>query len=185
MSITEFDGPDDPILDLSIEGRFRVGDDKQAAWAMRKLAALEGRISTVVDIADQERERIAAWQESETAKLLRDADYFRGILTEYAASERAVNDRKSITLPHGVVKSRLGQPKWSVTDETLEWARANSPDLIAVKESVNLSLLKTAATAEPTDSLGLVAITADGEIIPGVSIEQPQITFTIETTGGK
>lgn len=185
-SIHDETGPFDPGLDLEDEGardRFRLADDGQATWAMRRLARIQAQMTRVRNIADAERQRIQAWEERQLKANERDHDYFSFLLTEYASGERAAHDRKTIDTPFGVVKSRSGQPVWEVNaDEFLDWATEHAPELVKVKASPALSEMKKALTVEETETLGLVAMTKDGEVVPGVQIQPGQVGFTIEIT---
>lgn len=180
MDIHDFDEHeyDDPA------DSFRIENDEQAAWAMRKLLAARIRHDDNERIADAERQRIDHWIEYVNAKHDRDIAYFEGILVEYASRQRAAEDRKSIDTPYGVVKSRAGQPKINVldADEFIQWAKQGHEDLLTVKVSPSLAAIKALAEIEVTDTLGVVAITPDGEIIPGLDIQPAAVNYTVEVS---
>ena len=56
------------------------------------------------------------------------------------------------------------------------------PDAITVKRSPSLAAIKSAVTVESTESLGLVAMTENGEIIPGVDVTAAGVNFSVEVT---
>lgn len=177
VTIHEFDETPEPERE-----RFEITDDAQAAWAMRKLLSLRKKMAENESIADAERTRIDAWLHHTNSKFEPDTAYFEAILTRYAQQQRASDDRKSIETPYGVVKSRATQDKFKVTDEDkfFKWAEENLPDAIAVKRSPSLTALKKAVTVESTDTLGLVAMSEHGEIIPGVAVEPGGVNYTVE-----
>lgn len=158
--------------------RFKITDDSQATWAMRKAAAAKARLAEIQAIADAEIERIQAWAEQQSREPIRDVDYFEAILIEYAIGQRA-EGRKTISTPYGVVKSRAGQPKWKVDDAEafLSWARRNNrPDLIRVKEEADMARLKT-----EFENTGDAAVDPEsGEVVPGVSVSDAHTSFTVE-----
>jgi hypothetical protein len=171
--IHDFELPTTETPDLD---RFTVDNDAKAEWALRKLAALRSKITENSDLATAEIARVQEWLNHTTEKLNKDASYFEGMLTTYAISERNVNDRKTIELPHGKVKSRSVKAKVSVlnAEKFVEWARANNPDLIRIKETPNVSALSDFI-------IGTNVVTADGEIIPEVQVIPETINFNIET----
>jgi len=159
---------------------FRVEDDQQATWAMRKLAAARNRIAEIESIANAEIDRIQEWADAECRQPMRDAEYFKFILTEYARDQRATEGRKTISTPYGAVKSRMSQEKFVVEDQDafLEWARKNHPEFIRVKELPDLVALKDSALNVP----GAAVDSESGEVIPGLRSEPGSPTFTVEVS---
>lgn len=155
--------------------RFRIENDEQATWAMRKLTAARARLDEIAHIAEAEIQRIQAWAERESREPMRDVEYFEGVLTEYGITQRA-EGRKTVSTPYGSIKSRMGQPKYTFLDKDqfIEWAKANHPDWVAVKEEPALSVIK-AATSEPVDP-------DTGEVIPGLTVDPASISYSIEVS---
>lgn len=183
VTIHEFDQDGDVTrYEAEERERFEIKDDAQAAWAMRKLLSLRKKMAENEAIADAERTRIDAWLQHANGKFDGDVAYFEAILTRYAQQQRASEDRKSIETPYGVVKSRATQDKFKVTDEDefFKWAEENLPDAIVIKRSPSLTALNKAVTVESTDTLGLVAMSEHGEIIPGVAVEPGGVNYTVE-----
>ena len=164
------------------QNNFQVTDDAQAAWAMRKLLSLKKKMIENENIAQREHARMDEWLIRVNGRFESDVSYFEAILTQYARNQRQNEGRKTIDTPYGVVKSRATQSKFKVdnVDEFLQWAAIFAPHLINVKTSPNLTALKDFASQEETHTLGSVAMTIDGEIIPGVTVEPADINFTVE-----
>ena len=158
--------------------RFRILNDDMATWAMRKLRGILLKKAENKAIADAEIARIAEWLTTVDKSLQGDEDYFRAILVEYAVGQRA-EGRKTLNLPYGKVTSRQGSGKWTVDKEMdfLEWAKANRPELVKVKESPAIAELKTYLTK--TEG-GYIVDTATGEVVPGVQVSDPEISFTVD-----
>ena len=163
--------------------RFKIENDSQASWAMRKLLSIRNKVEDNESIADSERTRIDTWLYNSNHKFDKDTKYFEFVLTEYAQSQRSAG-RKSIETAYGSVKSRATQEKFLVTDEEsfFAWAEQNLPEAISVKRSPSLAAIKSAVTVESTASLGLVAMTENGEIIPGVDVTAAGVNFSVEVT---
>jgi hypothetical protein len=174
-------------MDNPIEGereRFQVTDDSQAAWAMRKLLSLREKMTENENIAEAERYRINSWLEYANSRYEDDVVYFEGLLTQYAKTQRETEGRKTIDTPYGFVKSRATQPKFKVTDEDefFKWAAESLPDAVAVKYTPVIPVMRNALTVEHTTTLGLVAMTENGEIVPGVTVEPAGVNYNVEVT---
>jgi len=181
----EFDQEGDPMIsntDLTGREHFQIMDDAQASWAMRKLLAFRSKMAENEAAAQAEHHRIDEWLTRVNGRFDSDVEYFEAILTQYARAQRDSENRKTIDTPYGVVKSRATQQKFRVedTESFFSWAHLNAPQLITVKESPNLTALKDFASAENTQTLGAVAMTTDGEIIPGVTVEPGDVNYTVE-----
>lgn len=156
--------------------RFKIEDDSQATWAMRKASAARARLAEIQAIADAEIERIQQWAEHESRVPMRDLDYFEGILIEYGRKQRA-EGRKTVSTPYGSIKSRSGQARFVFSDKAqfIEWAKVNRPEWLVVKEDVSLSALRDASITASADP-------ESGEVIPGLDVEPPTVNFTVEVS---
>lgn len=159
--------------------RFRITDDGAAEWAIRKLHTLRSKMEENRRIAEAERQRIESWLEHANEALTDDAHYFEGILGEYALTQRVEADRKSITLPHGTVKTRASRRRYDVADAEsfLAWARDNAPHLIRVTEAPKKSEFGEVLDVRE----GHVIDTQTGEIVPGVAASDEPPSVTIDT----
>lgn len=161
--------------------RYRIGGDKEALWALRKLKAAQAKIADNIEAANEERRLIDSWLEEVNGSLERDANFFEGLLRDYALRCRDdENDgRKSIKLPGGTIRTRAGSTSVSIgdADAFLSWAEVNNPDLIRVKKEPNLSEIKETVTVTDEGSI----ITADGEVVPGLVVKTTDVSATVET----
>lgn len=178
VSLQEYDSEADNDY---TDDRFVVDDDRKAAWAVRKLAMYQSRVADARAVATAERERIDRWLVVQEERHASDIAYFTGLLTQYALAQRD-QGRKSIDTPYGVVKTRAGQPKFVVDDHHafLEYAKQSHPEWVRVREDADVAALKKAVTVDDTPTLGLVAVTEDGEIVPGLQITPAQVSVTVE-----
>jgi len=177
-NIHEFE---DPALDaIEFKEAFKVLDDSGATWAIRKLSAIRMKLMENTEIYSQELNRINQWLEKANNKLEKDENYFVGLLTDYAYRVRVKDNRKTITLPHGVIKSRVSAPKVKVDDAEvfLGWAKATEAnELIRVREEPAVSTFK-----ELFDIVGdKVVLRATGEVVQGVTVVPEATSITIES----
>lgn len=175
MDINEFEISEFP----QTQTPFVVDTDAKAEWAIRKLSAVRKRIAEAEQIAKDEIYRVEQWLESQKKSLSNDAEYFEALLITYGERCRTVDNRLTVSLPHGKIKSRATKAKVSVNNEEefIAWAKDNAPDLLRVKESVNVGELNKLIDGD-------VVVTADGEVVPAVSVIPDAVNYTIETEEG-
>ena len=173
--INEFDNPAVSSISAENEG-FVVDNDQKADWAIRKLAVIRRKQAENKAIYDAEVIRITEWLSTVNTALDRDALYFEAILTPYALLQRS-EGRKTVTLPHGTLKTTAGQSHIEFKDESkfIEWAKVNDPALLRIKTDVDKSALKVLISEEG------VLISTQGEIIPDVQVVPGQTSVKFIT----
>jgi hypothetical protein len=173
--INEFDNPAVSSIAAENEG-FVVDNDQKADWAIRKLAVIRRKQAENKAIYDAEIIRITEWLSTVNTALDRDALYFEAVLTPYALLQRS-EGRKTVTLPHGTLKTTAGQSRIEFKDESkfIEWAKINDPALLRIKTDVDKSALKVLITEEG------VLISTQGEIIPDVEVVPGQTSVKFIT----
>jgi hypothetical protein len=173
--INEFDNPAVSSISAENEG-FVVDNDQKADWAIRKLAVIRRKQAENKAIYDAEIIRITEWLSTVNTALDRDALYFEAVLTPYALLQRS-EGRKTVTLPHGTLKTTAGQSRIEFKDESkfIEWAKVNDPALLRIKTDVDKSALKVLITEEG------VLISTQGEIIPDVEVVPGQTSVKFIT----
>jgi hypothetical protein len=144
---------------------FVVDNDQKADWAITQISVIRNKQSENKAIFDAELIRITEWLSTVNTALERDALYFEAVLTPYALSQRS-EGRKTVTLPHGTIKTTAGQPKVEFKDEAkfIEWAKVNDPTLLKIKTDIDKTAVKALITEEG------VVISTQGEIIPDVQV---------------
>ncbi len=175
---------DTEVVDTRTGEPFVIDNDRKATWAMRKLLEHQQAVAEVVAIGNAEIERIQQWATHEVDKHAPSIAYFEAILIGYGKQERDRDPkRKTITTPYGKVTSRAGQAKYVIDpDVFLPWAEAEHPEWVKIEKSPRLAEVKAATTVEGTESMGEVAMTEHGEIVPGVTIEPAAVTYKVEVT---
>ena len=173
--INEFDNPAVSSISADNEG-FVVDNDQKADWAIRKLAVIRRKQAENKAIYDAEIIRITEWLSTVNTALDRDALYFQAVLTPYALLQRS-EGRKTVTLPHGTLKTTAGQSHIEFKDESkfIEWAKVNDPALLRIKTDVDKSALKVLISEEG------VLISTQGEIIPDVQVVPGQTSVKFIT----
>jgi len=161
-----------PVLIGDEHDGFHVTDDKAAQWCMQKIRE-----------AETDRAMWKAHYEAEMEKVNKAADesiaYFTGKLEEYFATvpHKATKTQESYTLPGGKLVLKQQQPKFETDDDKLvPWLEANGrTGLVKIKKSADWATLK-----KSLNFVGENAVTVDGEIVPGVKVEQRPDVFKVE-----
>jgi len=136
---------------------WRIVDDDGAAWASRKLQAAHREVAKVDAWAEREKARIDRVAAEERRSHERDIDFFQTHLALWLRDLIADGrTKKSLSLPGGKIALRARQPKLNIENEEhlLDFLRGHHPDLVKVKESVNLSALKKAVAPGPREGQG-------------------------------
>lgn len=158
---------------LGWEGPFRLNNDRMAEWALRKRGTAQALIEEARAVADAERQRVDAWLTATTATPARDVSFFDGLLSDYALRQREEHDRKTVTTPHGAVKTTSVKATGKLRDSDALRAAlhaAGRDDLITTVEVIpSLTELITLGAVEVTDD-GAV-LTATGEVLPPEVVE--------------
>lgn len=164
--------------------RFRVENDSQATWAMKKLREVTKKRDEQLKIGDEEIALIRKWQEDIEYRHQYQIQYFEGLLHDYARRQRE-EGVKTVTTPYGKVATRIAEFKVSChnPDEFLAWAEASLPQVVRVKKEMSVSaikeLVKSGVLITDFDSQKLVS--AEGEVIPAIVVQPPQVAVTIST----
>lgn len=184
--LDEFPTPEGPARD-----GYRIGGDREAAWAFRKLTAAKEEIARLEAQAKLHRDQIASWLDGALAGPKADAAFFESVLIDYrrrldrdAPEGKPV--RKTYPVPGGTLAKRKGPLVVEVTDEDafVAWALVHDP--AAVKITPQVSRVKDAYTVpEPPkneDEWDGPVLLEGGETIPGVRARRKPPTFSASPT---
>ena len=175
--------PDFEHVPEQVDAAFTVTDESSAQWALRKYAYYSKRIATTDELASKEIERVQEWREITNKPLVESALYFENLLADYARRVREVDPQiKSVHLPAGTIATRAVKGRIDISDDDalIVWAAANAPDVVVTKQTVS----KTALGKLTRDGEHLV--TADGEIVPDVTVgaDSIRVQITPAESGG-
>ena len=155
------------------EERFRVENDQQADWCLRKIAE-----------ADRELERMKGWYEMQTEAAQKEHDsrvnYFTCLLQDYFSTV-PVHETKTMEkyqLPSGELVLNKAKADFVKADEEklLKWCADNDPYLIKVTTAPKWGDLKKRLTV-----IEGKAVDADtGLFVDGVEIEDKPKEFKVK-----
>lgn len=164
----------------AVRERFRIHDDSQAVWALRKIRRIREAVAAKQALAQAEIERIQAWLESETKSLEREEKFFEGLLAEYHAGLMAQDPgHKTHKLPGGRLHWRAQQPEFQRDDaKLLAWLKGRGlNEFMEIIEKPKWSELKKTVRVA-----GAHVVTDDGELVEGVAVvdRPPKFSVTLE-----
>lgn len=182
--LESYEAPED--LDDTENQRFRIQDDNQADWALRKIARARQDMKEAEETAAMEIEKINRWLDGQRDESLRTERFFTALLQEYYEPRFMTNpDKKTYKLPSGKVQRRTQQPQFDRDNEALlAWLKQREmTDYIEVKETPKWGELK-----QQVQVVGEHVVIKDGplkgEIIDGVEVVHRPPIFRVITTEG-
>lgn len=182
--LESYEAPED--LDDTENQRFRIQDDNQADWALRKIARARQDMKEAEETAAMEIEKINRWLDGQREESLRTERFFTALLQEYYEPRFMTNpDKKTYKLPSGKVQRRTQQPQFDRDNEALlAWLKQRGmTDYIEVKETPKWGELK-----QQVQVVGEHVVIKDGplkgEIIDGVEVVHRPPIFRVVTTEG-
>ena len=155
-------------------------DDSSAEYLLRRIMEaneqfdrLEAWYALQLNKALEVRDRTIAWAERG----------LRAYLDMVPAAKRT-KTQISYELPGGKLVLKAQAPEYERDEAVLvPWLKKNGlKDLVKVKESANWAELKKTLKESPD---GTCMVTADGEIVPGIKVEQRAPKFTATPTDKK
>jgi phage host-nuclease inhibitor protein Gam len=191
-----FDELDAPEGEPSGDG-FRVLDEGQADWALRKLTAVRSSLADADALATRQIEAILAmvepylspireWHEAQSERLGNEIGFWEGLLELYHRDVVLADDpkAKTVTLPHGTLKARKSPDRWEFDEAFLDWARNIAPEFIRTKEEADKALAKKTLKVAPNGHA--VYDLPQGPVdVPSVTVTPGDISFTVETEVGQ
>lgn len=153
------------------KGTFKITNEEQANWALRKISQLKKQIEQNNEFAEMEISKVEAWRQSENKKQQDSIDYFTGLLAEFALQKKKEDPSlKTKKLPYGKLQFRNQPSKWNVDKakvvKYLEETGMN--DFIRVKKEPKVADIKKAFNVQN----GKVINPETGEIIEGIEVEE-------------
>lgn len=180
------DEPPAPTIDPAQE----VQALTEANRHLRHIARLRHQLATLDAVYKAELDRLEDRHEHRRGIILRQIAWHEApVIGLHAALLAADPRRKSIELPHGVLKSRTATaPAFVMRDPEafVEWAEDHAAELVRTKKVPAVDAIKKADSLAVTfpadDAPGLVVFTETGERVPGIEAMRPSTSYTVATT---
>lgn len=155
---------------------FVIDSLAKAEWAMRKISWYLRKTKEVQELASKRIAQVQAWADKQEEEYDRQIAVFEAMLQPWAMRELDGAKKRSIKLPQGTLGFRKAQPRFEQDEKALlPWVKESSPEHLVIRETVNWNELKKLLTVA-----GELAMTPDGEVVPGVKVEQLPDTFYVK-----
>ena len=171
--------PDGAAAETTPES-FTPDTPEKADWLLGRLADLRGRAARVRDNGEKmarELEHQAAFLEMRYGAALQD----------FARRELDGGRRKSLRLYNGVIGFRVNPARVVIAGDTdadaaaaLDWARANLPDAVSVRETLDRRAVLGLVGERLQASAEGVIDTATGEVLPFATVQPAEEKFYIK-----
>lgn len=165
----------------SQEKRFEISDLESLNWAFRKLAALKSQEKEIKQLANIERDRIAAWEKSELSTIENSTSFFESLIQNYHAQQLAENPKaKTISTPYGKSRTRKSSASVEKVDEgqLLDYVLENEMDNYLKTELKWGDLKKSLKIVEVAGEKAV--IDEYGQLVPGVSVKPETVSYSVE-----
>lgn len=166
------------IIDEQVQQAFTIDNDNAAEWAIKKIAEKRAELNRY-EMVCQNAINVYQMKVAEAReKAQRETSNLEGLLRAYFESvpHKATKTQETYKLPSGTLKLKKGGIEYVRDEESLlPWVKANKPERIKVKESVDWSGLKAEVTVA-----GMSVVDENGEAIPGVTVVDKPDTFTVD-----
>lgn len=151
-------------------------NDDQANWCLEKISEAKMEIMDARAFYEAKKRQLDQWLENTIAPYNRDCEHFEALLAGYAEEALAGKKKRTISLPGGKLGFRKVPAKIDRDEAALlTFAETSAPEFIKVKKSVDWAALKKTCKAD-----GDHMVTADGEIVSGVTVTEQPDKFVCE-----
>lgn len=175
------------VIDEILEDRgaeketFEVKDDVTADWCMDKIREEQAEIKRFEMVVNSKINTLKRRLETLKNEKERSVTYFEGKLRDYFETlniKPTKAGNKSYKLPGGKLNLKKQQPQYKREDDNLvTWLKDNGKnDLIQTKETPKWGELKKICTVTENGKV----VTADGEIVAGVTAESRPNKFSVD-----
>ena len=165
--------------------RFHVDNDMKAEWCLNKIRGIRAEQKREKDELQRQMQFYLDQMEIVDKKADENAAFFEEMLKGYFVDRvdegftKATKTQITYKLPTGVLKLKKQQPSIDYKThqaDTIEWLKQNGfTQFIKTKEELAWSDLKKNVTIQDG-----AAVTADGEIIPGIEVTEREDVFEVE-----
>lgn len=179
--------------------RWKITGVETAEWAMAKLAKLREREAEVERQYKVWQARIDGWRYDELARISRPASFFEAHLMQWGIESRRADPKlATLHLPSGEVRTTAHKetgPKLVVEDaeKLAGWLLDNTdagmfeqlvrtehhPKISEIRKHVTADevVTRSFATGEPIESEWRACWVETGEVIPGLTVEDPKAAW--------
>ena len=160
-----------------------ITNDELADWAIEKIAQAQAEIDRFTEACTDKINKLSIRLKEVTDKQNKSIDFFEYKLKEYIETldiKASKAGTKIYNLPSGKISIKPQAPKFTVTnDDFIAWLKlTGKQDLIKCTETAQWGELKKSGIIVGED--GTTVLTADGELVTGVTAELREDVVKVE-----
>lgn len=158
---------------------FAIDTDKKADWALEKIRAEREERDRLVKLVDEHIADLMAKKKDLEDRYKARTSHLEVLLRVYfdTITPQQTKTQATYKLTYGRLVLKQQQPEFLRDDEALlTWAKANTPGMVQVKESVAWGELKKLTTVEG----GKVVLSETGEVVGGVEAREREPVFEVQ-----
>lgn len=158
---------------------FAITDDVLADWAVRTLQAEEAEHARLMAIADAQYKELRERAEAMQAKHERQKAHLTALLHDYFMTvppSKTTKTQVQYQLLSGKLVLKKQAPEYRRDEAVIvDWAKANAPGYVQVKESIAWGELKKATQTKGEQ----VILKETGEVLPGIVAKAREDVFEV------
>lgn len=161
------------------ESTFTIESDETAEWALKKVLAAKREKERLTDLIKVERESLDRKQEEIDKRYEQETSYLLFLLGEYfkTVEHKETKTQESYQLLSGKLIYKKPTQKMEQDESALlDWCKANAPEYIKTKQSVEWGQLKKLMQI----SGDKVVYGITGEIVTGVAVSENAGVFDVK-----
>lgn len=153
------------VLEENLEEGLEVTDNEIATSIMKRLKYVNMLKEENTAIAENEIQKIRAWEDEVNSELDQKVKYYEEVLIEFYKKQQELNPKYKLDTPYGKVTKRKSK-KWSYDEEAIiEFLEENMYiDMINIEKSIKKNDIKK-AFPEGIDA-------SSGQVIDGITITE-------------
>ena len=147
---------------------FKVTGLESADWCFERISEIEDKRAELTAYAEQKVAKIEKWLEEELKPLNRQLEYFKGLLVEYYAEQRAVDPKFKLSTPGGAVTQRKTNVLKYDEAIMMDYLKTNHQDLVKTVEKFSKLEVKKVFKKDGDRVVDIET----GEIVDWVQVEE-------------
>lgn len=158
--------------------KFRITDLGSADWVLRKRQEVLDRLEKETEYAKAEVQKYQNFINNQEKAANEQLAYFDFLLTEYLEEQKAVDPKYKLITAVGQANFRNSKSWRYEDDEVMNFLKENKMDkYVRVKTTESINKVDLKKDLKLSDNN--IPITEDGEIVPGITVEDTQ-TLTVK-----
>jgi hypothetical protein len=162
--------------EMAEKEKFTVRDISSAEWCLKRIAWHQKHKADALAFVEAEKAKLDEYLAKVNSEENGSIEYFTELLKPFAMEQLQGSKKKTVTLPSGSLSFKKQSPEFVKNDEELlAFVKESLPEFVKIKESVDWGEMKKTCQIDNNR-----LVTADGEIVRGVTVNERDDTFTVK-----